>query len=170
MNTEHHGEFMMTMFNVCTVIKEMMDLPLTNMELLFHHDSIGHGYHIAQEPDVMEEMRRKNIHFEICPTSSDETGGWNYEEDGKNWKEHPAIAMMRYGLNIGLNSDDPAVFDTSLTWQYRIAVGKMGLTKKCILRTLHSSIDAAFLDDEGKASVRRRVDEYLDEDAQESRL
>lgn len=124
---------------------------------------IGHGYQIAQDPDVMEEMRRKNIHFEVCPTSSDETGGWMYDErDGRDWKKHPAIQMMRYGLNVGLNSDDPAVFDTSLTWQYRIAVGKMGLTKKCILRSLEYSIHSAFLDQEGKAMLRTRIKDYLE--------
>ena len=82
----------------------------------------------------MEEMRRNNIHFEVCPTSSNETGGWAYDcsvdsdnsgECGKEWKKHPAIDMIRYGLNVGINSDDPpAVFDTSLTWQYRIGWGR----------------------------------------------
>jgi adenosine deaminase len=110
----------------------------------------------------MEEMRRKDVHFEVCPTSSDETGGWTYDaRDGRDWKKHPAIQRLRYGLNVGLNSDDPAVFDTSLTWQYRIAVGKMGLTKNCILRTLESSINSAFLDADGKAMLRTRIKDYL---------
>lgn len=126
---------------------------------------IGHGYQIAQDPNVMEEMRRKNVHFEVCPTSSDETGGWTYDPiDGRDWKKHPAIHMLRYGLNVGLNSDDPAVFDTSLTWQYRIAVGKMGLTKNCILRTLEYSIHSSFLDQEGKAILRSRIKDYLEDE------
>lgn len=125
---------------------------------------IGHGYQIAKEPNAMEEMRLKNIHFEVCPTSSDETGGWTYDEkEGRDWKRHPAIQMLRYGLNVGLNSDDPAVFDTSLTWQYRIAVGKMGMTKSCILRMLECSIHSAFLDDEGKAVLRTRVKDFLED-------
>ena len=46
---------------------------------------IGHGYRIARDLDVMEKMRLKNIHFEACPTSSVETGGWNYgKEDDIN--------------------------------------------------------------------------------------
>lgn len=120
---------------------------------------IGHGYRIAHEPDVMEEMRVRNIHFEICPTSSYETGGWQYEHN-KNWAEHPAVKMFRYGLNIGLNSDDPSVFDTSCTWQYRIATGKMGFTKECILKTIHNSINAAFLNDEEKEDLRSQLDKW----------
>eukprot|EP00553_Chaetoceros_curvisetus_P001580 CAMPEP_0204628330 /NCGR_PEP_ID=MMETSP0717-20131115/15552_1 /ASSEMBLY_ACC=CAM_ASM_000666 /TAXON_ID=230516 /ORGANISM="Chaetoceros curvisetus" /LENGTH=425 /DNA_ID=CAMNT_0051644881 /DNA_START=22 /DNA_END=1295 /DNA_ORIENTATION=- len=123
---------------------------------------IGHGYRIVHEPHVMEEMKGKNIHFEACPTSSDETGGWKYDEDkGKDWKEHPVIHMVKHGLNVGLNSDDPAVFDTSLTWQYRLAVGKMGLTKLCIVDSLYHSISAAFVSEEDKSLIRSLVDDYL---------
>ena len=51
----------------------------------------------------------KNVHFEVCPTSSNETGGWSYcEQQGKNWKNHPAKDMLSNGLNVGFNSDDPA--------------------------------------------------------------
>jgi len=136
---------------------------------------IGHGYKIACEPDVMEEMRRKNIHFEVCPTSSNETGGWAYDGDGrdnsdnsgecggKEWKKHPAIDMIRYGLNVGINSDDPAVFDTSLTWQYRIGVGKMGMSKDAIITCLQNSISSAFVEEDVKVWMRNRVDIFLEE-------
>jgi adenosine deaminase len=67
---------------------------------------IGHGYQIANELHTMEEMKLKNIHFETCPTSSEETGGWTYSR--KEWKKHPAVDMLRHGLNVGFNSDDPA--------------------------------------------------------------
>lgn len=122
---------------------------------------IGHGYRIAHDSDVMKDMKLRDIHFEVCPTSSYETGGWNYEEHNKNWTEHPAVKMFRYGLNIGLNSDDPAVFDTSCTWQYRIAAGKMGLTKECILKTVRNSINSAFLSEKEKEDLRLHLDQYL---------
>lgn len=171
---------------------------------------IGHGYRIAREPDVMEEMRRKNIHFEVCPTSSNETGGWAYDDSsgddcddtdnhvdedsdnsnaneningngssdnnnnndtsktrGKDWKKHPAIDMIRYGLNVGINSDDPAVFDTSITWQYRIGVGKMGMSKDTIINCLHNSISSAFVEEDVKVWMRERVDVFLEENDDE---
>ena len=55
------------------------------------------------------------------------------------------------------------VFDTSLTWQYRVAVGKMGLTKRCILKSLENSVNSAFLSDEEKASLKIRINEYVEE-------
>ena len=60
---------------------------------------IGHGYRIATNNKVMDEMKRKQIHFEACPTSSLETGGWDFASDeGKDWKLHPAVKMLNYGL------------------------------------------------------------------------
>ncbi len=60
---------------------------------------IGHGYRIVSDGHVMDEMKTKGIHFEACPTSSLETGGWDYKADeGKNWREHPAVKMFEHGL------------------------------------------------------------------------
>ena len=70
---------------------------------------IGHGYQVIDNKTTMELMREKNIHFEVCPTSSVETGGWDHVKRGrKDWEEHPAVAMIDHGLNVGFNSDDPA--------------------------------------------------------------
>ena len=64
---------------------------------------------VAQNKTTMELMKKKNIHFEVCPTSSAETGGWDHIEKGyKDWENHPAVTMIQHGLNVGFNSDDPA--------------------------------------------------------------
>jgi len=123
---------------------------------------IGHGYQVVTDPDLMLEMREKNIHFEVCPTSSVETGGWLYANDHeKNWSTHPASLMLKHGMNVGFNSDDPSVFNTSLTWQLRIAVGKMGLSKLAILRSFKNSLNAAFLPEEQKYDLQRIMDDFI---------
>jgi len=122
---------------------------------------IGHGYSIIVDPDLMNEMREKDIHFEICPTSSIETGGWKFDEaKGKDWKNHPVVCMMNHGMMVGFNSDDPAVFNTSLTWQLRIAVRKIGINTESILKTVHDSINASFLSEDEKVSLRKALGEF----------
>jgi adenosine deaminase len=60
---------------------------------------IGHGYRIIDNKSLMEELKQRNIHFEACPTSSLETGGWDFNsDDGKDWKNHPAVVMINNGL------------------------------------------------------------------------
>jgi len=71
------------------------------------------------------------------------------------------IALLQIG-NTNLMALVLSVFDTSLTWQYRIAVGKMGLTKQCILQTLNNSVNSAFVDDGKKSLIRASINEYVD--------
>lgn len=72
---------------------------------------IGHAYRTTSHPDILEMLKSKGIHVEVCPTSSVETGGWEKTE----WIQHPACTFRNHGISISLNSDDPAVFNTSLT-------------------------------------------------------
>jgi len=116
---------------------------------------IGHGYKITMDTDLMNKMRERNIHFEVCPTSSLETGGWDTLD--KDWQKHPAVSMIANGMKVGFNSDDPAVFNTSLTWQYRIALREMGLTKQCILGTIHDSLRASFLKEDEKVLIKKKL-------------
>jgi adenosine deaminase len=89
---------------------------------------IGHGYRLVESVELMQEVKAKGVHLEVCPTSSVETGGWIYET--KNWKEHPACSFLKHGLSFSINSDDPAVFHTSLSWQYRLVLAKMEFTRE----------------------------------------
>ncbi len=117
---------------------------------------IGHAYRIADRQDIMDLVRDRKVHIESCPTSSVETGGWRKSD----WKEHPASSFRKHGISLSLSSDDPAVFNTSLTWQYRIALKKMGWQKDEIIQMLEEAIQACFLDDEGKDNLRMQVQEW----------
>lgn len=135
----------------------------------YHATRIGHGYRIARlissvEGDrttsknsaLREELIQRQVHFETCPTSSVETGGWDF--DGKkNWEEHPLVQLIKNGLHVGINSDDPAVFDTSLTFQYRIAAKKMKLGYVDLVKTVQNAIDASFAD----AAIKDELKEEL---------
>jgi adenosine deaminase len=116
---------------------------------------IGHGYRMVENLELMKEVKEKCVHIEVCPTSSVETGGWMYKE--KNWKEHPVRYFLKHGLSLSFSSDDPAVFHTSLSWQYRIAMAKMDFTREELLQTNLHAIDAAFCSEEVKTELKHRV-------------
>lgn len=116
---------------------------------------IGHAYRI--DSDLMKELAAKKIHVEVCPTSSWETGGWETTTDKKDWTQHPCVRMLEHGVSVSFNSDDPAVFNTSLSWQYRTVVGKMKLQKETLVTSTRSAIDAAFCSDEEKQRLREIV-------------
>lgn len=166
--TIHAGEVDTTGENVLHAIQK------------YHATRVGHGYRIARSlmaldsmpsseqgmpsdtiTALCQELLQLQIHFEVCPTSSVETGGWDYDDSTegvkKNWEEHPMVMFMNRGFNVGLNSDDPAVFDTSLTFQYRIAATKMRLSYAQLVQTVRNAIDASF----AEPSVKQELHEEL---------
>lgn len=129
----------------------------------YNASRIGHGYRVIEDKAIMDRMKELNIHFEVCPTSSVETGAWMYKQckAGKTvWTDHPTIHMLDHGMNVGLNSDDPAVFDTSLTWQFRIAVLKMGLKNEQLIHMTKNCLEAAFLCNEEKIVHRKAIEKF----------
>ena len=133
--------------------------------LQYHAQRIGHGYRMVDDDSdanavTVQLVKDHQVHVEVCPTSSVETGGWKFEgqrQRGKNWKEHPAVAMHRAGMSVSLNSDDPAVFHTSLGWQYRIAMAKMGFSKADLVRMNLEAIAASFCKETMKEEMRKRL-------------
>ena len=120
---------------------------------------IGHGYRMAESVEIMDLIRKNNVHVEVCPTSSVETGGWVYDDnnESRDWKNHPATIMLRHGVSLCLSSDDPAVFHTSLSWQYRIALGKMSLSRHDLVQMNLEAVKAAWCSVEDKERLSELI-------------
>lgn len=129
----------------------------------YHARRIGHGYRMADRLDTMQFIRDHQVHVEVCLTSSVETGGWVYEGNLRRWSTHPARSMMEQGVSLSLSSDDPAVFHTSLAWQYRTALAKMMMTPAELIQTNFDAIDAAFCSDSTKRNIKQLLVAYADE-------
>jgi adenosine deaminase len=86
-----------------------------------------------------------------------ETGGWIKTD----WKDHPACVLRSNGVKVSLSSDDPAVFNTSLTWQWRIAMKKMGWKESDVLEILDDAIEASFAPESQKEKIRQELQKRL---------
>jgi len=86
-----------------------------------------------------------------------ETGSWTKT----SWPDHPTCAFREKGLKLSLSSDDPAVFNTSLTWQWRIAMNKMGWKRKDLFEVMNDTIDALFAPEAQKNEIRQEIQNYF---------
>ena len=141
------------------------------MTAIFEHGAsrIGHGYHLAEDPVLLARAIAHGVHFECCPTSSFETGGWaGADSDALSWDRHPTVRLLRSGASVGINSDDPAVFATSLTEELALCAqpaavgaaggGGMGLSMADLRAMTLAAADAAFLPPDQRAALRARVE------------
>lgn len=73
---------------------------------------IGHGVRCLEDPELVELLRERQIPLEVCPTSNVCLGV------APTLADHPLPRLMEAGLYVTLNSDDPPMFNTTLTEEY----------------------------------------------------
>jgi len=107
-------------------------------------ERIGHGLTAAQDAELVEELATRQIPVEICMTSNLRTGCCPELAD------HPVRRYFDQGLMITLNTDDPAMFRTSLTREYQLAQESFGFTDEHLRELARNSFEASFLPAEKK--------------------
>ncbi len=120
--------------------------------LNLHAERIGHGLAAAQDPDLIEELAYRQIPLEVSLTSNVRTGLV------PSIAEHPAKSFFEQGLMIILNTDDPAMFSTTLSREYQLAQDAFGFTDEHLRELARNSFEASFLPAEKKLEFLNQFD------------
>jgi len=73
-------------------------------------------------------------------------------------QEHPVRKFFDNGLMITLNTDDPAMFQTSLNREYEIARQEFNFSEEHLRELARNSIEASFLPVEKKLKFLSQID------------
>lgn len=109
-------------------------------------ERIGHGIAAAVDPRLMATLAERSIHLEICPTSNVRTGALARQlgRPDPSLRDHPLPKLVRAGVPVSVSTDDPAMFETTLSEEYS-ALAKMGLDTREVLAVAEAAFAAAFL-------------------------
>ena len=107
-------------------------------------ERIGHGFTASQDPELVEALSTRQIPVEICITSNLRTGIC------ATIAEHPVRNYFDQGVMVTLNTDDPAMFATSLSREYQLAQDTFGFTDEHLRELARNSFEASFLPAEKK--------------------
>lgn len=122
---------------------------------LLHVSRIDHGNYSLDDEDLVQELIKREIPITICPLSNLKL------QVVKKMEEHPLKEMMRKGLQITINSDDPAYFGGYINENF-LAVQKIfRFSKKDIYSLVKNSFDASFLKEAQKEEMIAKLDEYI---------
>ena len=115
-------------------------------------ERIGHGLNAVQDNELLEHLAEKQVPIEVCISSNVRTGCCRTLED------HPVKQMFDAGVMVTLNSDDPAMFGTTLAREYQIAQDVFGFSDDHLREISRNAFEASFLDTEAKISRLKQVD------------
>jgi aminodeoxyfutalosine deaminase len=117
-------------------------------------ERIGHGTSATQDPALVDYLGEHGIVLEVCPTSNLAT------QAVASYDEHPLRAMVKAGLSVTINSDDPPMFGTDLTSEYAVAVRLLELDEDGAAELARAAVRASFAEDSVKDSVIAEIDAY----------
>ncbi|MBC8214913.1 MAG: adenosine deaminase [Candidatus Marinimicrobia bacterium] len=99
---------------------------------------IGHGVRCLEDSELVAFLREKQIPLDVSPTSNVCLGV------ASTLAQHPLPQLLDKGLFVTINSDDPPMFDTTLTDEYLRIVDvfdfNVAQIKQFVLNGIHASL------------------------------
>lgn len=113
---------------------------------------IGHGLKAAEDPEVVQLLAGRSVALEMCPISNYQTGCVN------DLQQHPLPQLDRSAVAVTINADDPSIHRSTINDDYDVAVTRWGYTLDDLLRLELNAASAAFLPDDRREDLRRRIE------------
>jgi len=113
---------------------------------------IDHGVQAINSKELMQRLKEEQIPLTLCPNSNIELKVF------KNYKEHNLKKLLDYGLNVCINSDDPAYFKGYLNQNFINVFENLDLSKEDIIKLVKNSFNSSFISDKLKEKYIKEVD------------
>ncbi|WP_235954634.1 adenosine deaminase [Sphingobium psychrophilum] len=117
-------------------------------------DRIDHGGNILESPTLIAAAKARNFYFTVCPTFSGTVRG-----------DAPPVDVVRgmidAGLNITINSDDPAYMGSEYLNEVLVkAQAHSALTKAELVRLQRNAFNAGWMDEGLRAACHAKLDAF----------
>ncbi len=114
-------------------------------------DRIGHGVRCLEDDALVDELKSRQTPIEVCPSSN------VCLCVARSISDHPIQAMLTRGLNVSVNSDDPPMFNTTLTEELQKCAEAFAWSEAQVVELQLRALDAAFCGEERKAELRETI-------------
>ena len=92
-----------------------------------------------EDPKLVEYLRETQIPLEVCPTSNICLKVY------PSLEEHSLPKLMEHGLYVTINSDDPPMFNTTLTNEYLVTSKFFGWNVDQIQKLVLNAVNVTLL-------------------------
>jgi adenine deaminase len=122
---------------------------------LLEAERVDHGVRCLEDPELVVRLAAENVPLTVCPLSNVKLRVFDRMED------HPLRRMLRAGLRVTVNSDDPAYFGGYADENYRRAARALKLTRAELIQLARNSFLSSWLHDVEKARALTELKRLL---------
>ena len=119
-------------------------------------ERVDHGNTSMKDPALVERLVKEQIPLTVCPLSNTKLCVVN------EMKNHPLPQMIKAGLKVTLNSDDPAYFGGYLNENFEAVSDILNNDKETFAQLAKNSFSSAFITESKKQQLIDEVDRYLE--------
>jgi aminodeoxyfutalosine deaminase len=110
-------------------------------------ERLGHGVRSVEAPALVQYLAEQHIPLEVCPTSNICLGVYHSIE------QHPLPTLYAAGVPITINSDDPPLFNTSLSHELALLDSVFHFDTDTMNELLLNGVRYSFLPPEQKQEL-----------------
>jgi adenosine deaminase len=118
-------------------------------------DRIDHGTTAVTDPQLVARLRDEGITLTMCPLSNLAL------RVVPSLDQHPLGALLRAGVRVTVNSDDPAYFGGYINENYAAVRDSLGLTRAEVATLARNSFLGSFDSPQNVARAVAGVEDYL---------
>jgi adenosine deaminase len=123
---------------------------------VLHVDRLDHGNRSLEDPRLVARLVEEQTTLTVCPLSNLKLCVVDA------MASHPIDRMLREGLRVTVNSDDPAYFGGYVNANYAAAAEGRALTREDLVTLARNSFLGSFLGEEEKAAHIARLEAYAE--------
>ena len=115
-------------------------------------DRIDHGTNIVEDPALVALAKERGLGFTTCPVSNSFVT--------EQMKADEIVGLLREGLRVTVNSDDPAYFGAYVGENYVALAEQAGLSETDLVQLAINSFEASWLTPSRRAAFVAAVEAY----------
>ncbi len=101
-------------------------------------DRIGHAVRAFEDERLVDELIRRDVHLEFCPSSNLCLGVI------PNIQSHPIVSARQRGMNFSINTDDPGPFGCTIDSEFKMLEHGLGFQRSDFEEVFANAIRSRF--------------------------
>ncbi|HTT86136.1 MAG TPA: adenosine deaminase [Acidimicrobiales bacterium] len=118
-------------------------------------ERVDHGVRVVEDDPLVTELVDRRVPLDVCPTSNVVLGVV------PDLPRHPVDLLLRRGVRLSLNTDDPLLFDVDVAGEYTRCAAAFAWGAGELTAVARTSIESCFADEDRRHQMLAELDAFV---------